>query len=204
VERVGLDLVDRRRDLVVLDEVDEPVGVEVGDPDRPGPALCVNLLHGPPFAVVVAERLVDQVKVEVVETEPAQRGVEGVQGVVLDAAGRGVLDPQLRGDEQVVSGQAAGGDRGADGFLVAVRGGGVEVAVARLEGSFDGGLGLVLGDLEDPEADDGHRDAVVQLDGLHELSTFRWFEVLSVTGAAAWEVMNPANTRTCHSWESPV
>ena len=38
VERVGLDLVDRRHDLVVRDQVDQPVGVEVGDADRPGQA----------------------------------------------------------------------------------------------------------------------------------------------------------------------
>jgi hypothetical protein len=34
-ERVRLDLVDGRGYLVVLDEVDESVGVEVGDTDRP-------------------------------------------------------------------------------------------------------------------------------------------------------------------------
>ena len=33
-ERVGLDLVDGGGDVVVVDEVDQPVGVEVGDPDR--------------------------------------------------------------------------------------------------------------------------------------------------------------------------
>lgn len=38
-ERVGLDLVDRRGDLVVADQVQEPVGVEVGDADRLDQAL---------------------------------------------------------------------------------------------------------------------------------------------------------------------
>ena len=85
-ERVGLDLVDRGRDLVVLDEVDEPVGVEVGDPDRLDQALAVQVLHGPPGAVVVAEGLVDQVQVEVVEAEPLQRLLERSLGAVL--AGR--------------------------------------------------------------------------------------------------------------------
>jgi len=40
------------------------------------------------------------------------------------------LHPQLGGDEQLSAGNAAGGDGTADGFLVAVGGGGVEVAVA--------------------------------------------------------------------------
>ena len=33
-ERVGLDLVDRGGDLVVVDQVDQPVGGEVGHHDR--------------------------------------------------------------------------------------------------------------------------------------------------------------------------
>ena len=45
VERVGLDLVDRRGDLVVGDEVHEPVGIEVRHADGPGPALAVERLH---------------------------------------------------------------------------------------------------------------------------------------------------------------
>ena len=69
-ERVALDLVDGRRDLVVVDQVDEPVGVEVRDADRADQAVAVQLLHRAPGAVVVAERLVDQVQVEVVEPEP--------------------------------------------------------------------------------------------------------------------------------------
>lgn len=47
-ERVGLDLVDRRGDLVVVDEVDEPVRVEVRDPDGPDQSFAVQVLHDPP------------------------------------------------------------------------------------------------------------------------------------------------------------
>ena len=73
VERVGLDLVDRRGDLVVIDEVDEPIRVEVGHADRADATFVVQLLHRPPRAVVVAERLVDQVEVDVVEPELCER-----------------------------------------------------------------------------------------------------------------------------------
>jgi hypothetical protein len=169
---VGLDLVDRQGDLVVVDEVDEPVGVEVRDADRPDPPLLVELLHRAPLAVVVAERLVDQVQIEVVEPESAQRVVERALGVVLDAAGRGVLDPELGGDPELLTCDAAGLDGRTHGVLVAVGGGGVEVAVAGLEGGLDRLLGLVVGDLEDAESDDGHRDAVVEGDGLHDLPSF--------------------------------
>jgi hypothetical protein len=140
-EWVGLDLVDRRRDVVVVDEVDQPVGVEVGDPDRLDQPLLVQALHRAPGAVVVPEGLVDQVQVEVVEAESDQRPLEGSLGAVLAA----VLDPQLGGDEQLVPTDAAGGDCPADGRFVPVRLGGVEVAVAAGEGVGGGLLGLVGG-----------------------------------------------------------
>ncbi len=71
-ERMGLDLVDGRGDLVVDDQVDQTVGVEVGHADRPGRPLTVQRLHGAPLAVDVAERLVHQVQVEVVQTQPVK------------------------------------------------------------------------------------------------------------------------------------
>jgi hypothetical protein len=96
-ERMGLDLVDRRGDLVVLDEVDEPVGVEVGDADCLDQAVAVEVLHGAPGAVAVAERLVDQVQVEMVQAQPPQRPIEGALDGLLAGTG---LDPQLGGDER--------------------------------------------------------------------------------------------------------
>ena len=105
------------RHLVVLDEVDEPVGMEVGDTDRPGEAVGVKLLHRSPEAVVVTERLVDQVEVDVVETETLEGPLES--GPRLGLAG--ILDPQLGRDEQLVSRDAAAGHGPADRLLVAVR-----------------------------------------------------------------------------------
>jgi hypothetical protein len=59
---------------------------------------------------------------------------------------------------------AAAAHSPADPFLVLVGGGRVDVAVAHLEGGADGQLGLVRGDLEDTEPEDGHIDAVVERD----------------------------------------
>lgn len=41
-ERVGLDLIDRRGHLVVLDQVDDPVWVEIGHADELGQPLAVE------------------------------------------------------------------------------------------------------------------------------------------------------------------
>jgi hypothetical protein len=62
--RVGLDLVDRRGDVVVVAQIDQAVRVEIADTDGTDQAVAVQLLHDSPGAVVVTERLVDQVQVE--------------------------------------------------------------------------------------------------------------------------------------------
>ena len=42
MEGVGLDLVDRGNDLVVVDQVDQSIWMEVGDTDRPDQAFVVD------------------------------------------------------------------------------------------------------------------------------------------------------------------
>jgi hypothetical protein len=157
-ERMGLDLVDRRGDVVVFDEVHEPVGVEVRHADGLGQTFAADLLHRSPGAVVVAERLVDEVQVHVVEAEPLKRRLERALCVVL----AGLLDPELGGDEQFAARDAAAGDGLADGYLVLVGGGGVERAVAGGECVRHRLLCLLGGDLVDAEAECRHLDAVVE------------------------------------------
>jgi hypothetical protein len=142
VERVRLDLVDRRDDLVVVDEVDQPVGEEVRHADGLREPFAVELLHRAPLAVVVAVRLVDEVEVHVIEAQPLQRRVDRALGVLL----AGILDPQLGGDEQLLARDAALLDGPPHGLLVAVRGGGVEGPVARGEGVGDRLLCLLVRD----------------------------------------------------------
>jgi hypothetical protein len=146
---VALDLVDGGCDLVVFDQVDEPVAIEVCDTDRADQTFALQVLHRAPRAVVVAERLVDQIQVDVVEAEPLQRSLEAAPCLHL----AGVLCPELGRDEQLLARNATRGDRPADGLLVAIRGGGVERAVAGPERLRDDLFGLLGRNLEDAEAE---------------------------------------------------
>ena len=66
MERVRLDLIDRRGDVVVDKEVHHPVRLEIAQSDSTGPALSINPLHRPPGAIYVTVGLVDQVQVHVI------------------------------------------------------------------------------------------------------------------------------------------
>ena len=101
--------------------------------------------------VVVAQWLVDEVEVDVVEAEPLERTLDRGPGLCLT----GLLDPQLGGDEQLIAGDAAGGHGTANCFLVLIGGGCVEVAVADLQGGGNGPRGIYGRNLEDAEAEDG-------------------------------------------------
>ena len=123
--------------------------------------LLVDALEGPPGideAVLARHRPVDQVEVDVVEPESLEARLEGGQGRVVAL----LRVPQLGGDEDVLAGQARGGERRADAGLVAVGGGGVDVAVAGVKRLLDDPLGVLGRDLEDAEPELGNLDAIVE------------------------------------------
>ena len=104
-----------------------------------------------------------------VHPEPAEALLEGRQGRVVALLGV----PELGGDEDLVAGDARGGDRRPDALLVAVGGGGVDVAVAGRERFLDHLLGLLGRDLEDAEPELGDLDAVVQRQGGNRSTVMR-------------------------------
>jgi len=59
---------------------------------------------------------VNEIQIEVVEAEALQRRLEGARGVPL----AGIQDPQLGGDEQLLTGDARASDGAPDRLLVAV------------------------------------------------------------------------------------
>ena len=163
IENMGLDLVDRRCDVVVGDEIDEPVGMKIRHPDGAGPALTIQFLHRPPRSVVVAERLMDEIEIDVVQAQSVQRPLECGLGRVV----AGVLHPQLGGHEQLIAWDAAAVQGASDGLFVLIRRGGVDVPVAGVQRLADDRLGVVGGHLEDAESQDRDLDSVVQRDGVH-------------------------------------
>src|SRR5690606_38368607 len=104
--------------LVVHDQVHQSVGLEVADPNGPDAALAMQVLHRPPRAMHVTKGLMDQVEVEVVEPQAAQRTVECRSGALES----GVLDPELGGYEQLLARHAAASERVANRLCVLVGG----------------------------------------------------------------------------------
>ena len=140
------------------DQIRQPVGVEAAHADGPDLPLLTQLRHGPPGPVVVAQGLVDQIQVQVVQTQPVQGGLETPLSPLI----AGIGDPQLGGDEQLLPGEAALPHRLAHRLLVAVGGRRVDEAVAHVDGVPHRPLtlGRVL-DLIGAEAQLRHLHAVV-------------------------------------------
>jgi hypothetical protein len=206
--RMQLDLVYRRQPLRLRPQPLEVLDAEVGDPERAGPPFLVDPFEGAPgleIAVLAGHRPVDQVEVDAVEAEPLEAAVEGGQGGVVALLGV----PQLGGDEDLVAGQPGGGDGGAHTGLVAVRGGGVDVAVAGLERLLDHLLRLLRRHLEDAEAQLRDLHAVMQGDvgdgrhAGHLDSVPRGPEVAGYPPAAASMRLGGSSGARVRGWRAP-
>ena len=128
--RVDLDLVDGGDHGGRGEELVEVVGHEVADADGADLAVGEQRLERPVSVdgqvEPAGQRLVEDEQVDLVDAELAGALVERVEGLVVAV----VADPHLGLDEHVVAVDAAAADGVADAALVAVGGGGVDVAVA--------------------------------------------------------------------------
>ena len=154
---VHLDLVDRRDDLGAVEQRGQVVDHEVADADRADLAVGQQRLEGPVGLEGAVEgrgqRLVEDQQVDLLDAELAGALLEPVQRLVVAVVG----DPDLRLEEDVGALEAGRAHRFADLALVAVGGGGVDVAVAVAQRGLDGGSGLLGRALEHAEAESGHR-----------------------------------------------
>ncbi|MBB5597156.1 hypothetical protein BKA12_000236 [Neomicrococcus lactis] len=71
-EQVSLDLVDGRENLIVVNKVHESVRIEVGNANSTSLPDLANFLRRSPLAVVVTVRLVNQIQIDVVHSQPLQ------------------------------------------------------------------------------------------------------------------------------------
>ena len=85
VERVHFDLVDGGRDVVEGDDVHQAVVLEIAH------------AYGAPGAVHVAEWLVDEEQVQIIERQAPQRLRDGLACALVAR----ILHPRLAGDEQL-------------------------------------------------------------------------------------------------------
>ena len=163
LEDMGLDLVHGGLHAGEVLDVQIAVRAKVGNADGTNFSGVVELLHGAVGAVIIAEGLVDQQQVQVIGLQLAQGFLNGSLGLFVT----GVGDPHLRGQEELLAGQAARGQRFAHAFLVAVGLGRVDAAVAHVDGVQHAALGVLRRGLVDAVAQLRHLDAVVQCNVFH-------------------------------------
>ena len=80
--RVQLNLIEDRHDAGFARDALEVLGLEVGDADRPNAALLFQADEGPPRIDVKSaarRRPMDEIEIDIVETQPAQAPVKGLQ-----------------------------------------------------------------------------------------------------------------------------
>ena len=139
--------------------------VEVGQADSTHLALLVRLFHLAVARHIVACRLVDQQQVDVGGVQTGQ-GLVHCVGLLIEAG------PQLGFQENLLPLQAGLLHGSANGLFVYIGVGGVDQAVAVLQGADAGGLCLVRG--QKKCADTGHRHfhAVIESCVFHDRCSF--------------------------------
>jgi hypothetical protein len=155
------DLVDLGRRAGRDDQLVQLGRAVVADPDGAGQPLVPRgqqFLPGRDQGPV-PRRPVDQPEVHILH---GQRPEAALEGAPLPAGG---ARRQLGGEEQLLARDAAVADRPADLALVAVHGGGVDVAVADLQRRVDGRLAARPRHLPGAEADQRHGATVVERHG---------------------------------------
>lgn len=144
------------------------VGQEVAHPDGARLSCFVKVGHGPPgFQIDLLPvgklfgvgRPVDQVQIQVIQPQCLQGLVTGGQGGPIAP----VCVPHLAGDKHLLPGQAPVSHRPAHAVLVAVTGGGVHMAVAKIQGQMHRRIGAApFRDLPGAKAKGGNFHTVCQ------------------------------------------
>lgn len=130
----------------------------VGNPDGTDLTGLLGFLQDPPGFVNLAVWLVQEVEVDVVQTELLQGSIDPLLSLVVVEVGY----PELGRYENVVTLNAALGDGLTHGFFVLVGGRRINQAVAGVQSVGNSLFGLAeVRNLEDPEAQGWHFNTVI-------------------------------------------
>src|SRR5262245_32634954 len=152
--RAELHLIHDRRHRCGSEHLPQLVDTEVRDPDRPRVSRLSRPFHPGPRPGRATLRPVDDVEVDVVDTEPLQAPLDLREGVLP----RG---EELRRDEDLLARNAAIAQPSTDALLVAVRLCRIDVPVPELERPANGGNALrPVRHLPDTETEQRHLVAV--------------------------------------------
>lgn len=104
----------------------------------------------------------EEIEVDVIQIQESQGGLDALLGGLVAE----VLEPELRGDEELFAGDSGGADCASHGGLVLVCGGGIDMPVAGFQCLQDRPLGVLTGrNLEDAEALCGDFGAISECEG---------------------------------------
>ena len=128
------DLVARDRRLDLFDHLFQQCDVEVGHANRARAAFLLQLHQRLEHRgqIHVRRRPVHEIEIDPVKPELLQAGIESAAHRV----GRQILVPDLGGNMKVLARHSGIGNRGPDGFLVAIHLRSVDVAIAERERTF--------------------------------------------------------------------
>jgi hypothetical protein len=152
--RVELHLVYRGRDVRSREHLRQLGRIEVGDADRSRIAALSSLLHPRPRPRRPALRPMDDVQIDVVDAEELQAPLDRRDRIPVPGI-------ELRGDEHLVTRDAAGAQALADALFVAVCLRRVDVPIAELERPANGvHARAAVRDLPHAESEQRNRVAV--------------------------------------------
>ncbi len=199
--RMHLQLVDGRRLAGFIDEPPQMLGKEIRNAGGANHAFLLELQQRLPcFDVLVdrGERPMDEIQVEMVESEIGQRRVKGHACRIIAL----IAVAKLGRDEHLV-GHAGGSERIADPTLVVVCCGRVDMAVSDLQSLFDGLLRGRGGDLEDTESDLRNRNGIGKRNAWNVWcrGCFNMFHIHSF-GKPVFTILKGAHHARCASMEA--
>src|SRR5215218_9884046 len=161
MERMGFDLIHRWHHFVMHDQVHQPVGLEVANPDGSYRAFTVELFHGSPSAMHIPKGLVNQVQINLLQLQPLQRPVKRLLGAFVS----GIRDPELGGDEQLFSWHTGPLDSFADGLFIPISSRSVDQTIARTYRVVDATFAFFgIRYLKNAEPQEGHLHTVIERD----------------------------------------